>query len=169
VETDTFGGSRIVLGEFELADRVHEINLKRRNWRGGGAAVFDEGAAAVCGGSMGPTTKLRRWGTLDLRRWRGVRGAGAALIEGGVDLLLIETCQIYCSEDCDHWRARCDAQSWQAAAGGGASYAARNRNDVAGHGDWRGADRVRTFRCRHPRVELRDRPKEMNDAVVIWH
>jgi len=28
VETDTFGGSRIVLGEFELADRVHEINLK---------------------------------------------------------------------------------------------------------------------------------------------
>src|SRR5258708_11215399 len=28
VETDTFGGSRIVLGEFELADKVHEINLR---------------------------------------------------------------------------------------------------------------------------------------------
>jgi 5-methyltetrahydrofolate--homocysteine methyltransferase len=28
VETNTFGGSRIVLGEFDLADRVHEINVK---------------------------------------------------------------------------------------------------------------------------------------------
>src|ERR1700688_1840552 len=28
VETDTFGGSRIVLGEFDLADRVREINVK---------------------------------------------------------------------------------------------------------------------------------------------
>src|SRR5260370_8064503 len=28
VETDTFGGSRIVLGEFELADKVREINVK---------------------------------------------------------------------------------------------------------------------------------------------
>jgi len=28
VETNTFGGSRIVLGEFNLADRTHEINVK---------------------------------------------------------------------------------------------------------------------------------------------
>ena len=28
VETNTFGGSRIVLGEFELADKVHEINKR---------------------------------------------------------------------------------------------------------------------------------------------
>src|SRR5436853_1780917 len=28
VETDTFGGTSIVLSEFDLADRVHEINLK---------------------------------------------------------------------------------------------------------------------------------------------
>src|SRR5215470_13391056 len=27
VETDTFGGSRTVLAEFDLADRVHEINV----------------------------------------------------------------------------------------------------------------------------------------------
>ena len=28
VETNTFGGSRIVLAEFELPDKVHEINVK---------------------------------------------------------------------------------------------------------------------------------------------
>src|ERR1700730_9849535 len=28
VETNTFGGSRIVLAEFDLADKVHEINVK---------------------------------------------------------------------------------------------------------------------------------------------
>src|ERR1700675_681599 len=28
VETNTFGGSGIVLGEFDLRDRVHEINVK---------------------------------------------------------------------------------------------------------------------------------------------
>ena len=31
VETNTFGGSGIVLGEFDLRDRVHEINLRPRN------------------------------------------------------------------------------------------------------------------------------------------
>src|SRR4051812_12952378 len=28
VETNTFGGTRIVLGEFDLADKVHEINKR---------------------------------------------------------------------------------------------------------------------------------------------
>ena len=29
VETNTFGGSSIVLGEFDLADRMHEINVAK--------------------------------------------------------------------------------------------------------------------------------------------
>src|SRR5262245_19519233 len=28
VETNTFGGNRLVLGEFDLVERAHEINLK---------------------------------------------------------------------------------------------------------------------------------------------
>src|SRR3982074_2789141 len=40
VETDTFGGSRIVLAEFDLADRVREINVKA-------AQLAPEGAQTV--------------------------------------------------------------------------------------------------------------------------
>ncbi len=45
VETDTFQGSRIVLGEFDLGDRAHEINVKARATRPRSrAAILDEGS-----------------------------------------------------------------------------------------------------------------------------
>src|SRR5579864_4853845 len=59
VETDTFGGTSIVLGEFGLADRVREINLAAVKLAKDVAQQFSPKARRrFVAGSMGPTTKL---------------------------------------------------------------------------------------------------------------
>jgi 5-methyltetrahydrofolate--homocysteine methyltransferase len=95
VETDTFGGSRIVLGEFELADRVHEINVKAAQLAREVAQQFStKERPRFVAGSMGPTTKLPSLGHIGFEAMAAAyEEQAAALIEGGVDLLLIETCQ----------------------------------------------------------------------------
>jgi len=88
VETDTFGAFAPVLAEYGLADRTHELNLK-------GARIAREVADGYGGwvaGSIGPGTKFPSLGQIrftDLRDAYEVQAA--ALIEGGVDLLIVET------------------------------------------------------------------------------
>src|SRR5271155_1629162 len=95
VETNTFGGSRIVLTEFELPDRVREINVKAAQLAREVAEQFStKERPRFVAGSMGATTKVPSLGDI----WFEAMAAAyeeqaAALIEGGVDLLLIETCQ----------------------------------------------------------------------------
>jgi len=95
VETDTFGGSRIVLGEFELADRVREINVKAAQLAREVAQQFStKDRPRFVAGSMGPTTKLPSLGHIGFETMAAAyEEQAAALIEGGVDVLLIETCQ----------------------------------------------------------------------------
>jgi 5-methyltetrahydrofolate--homocysteine methyltransferase len=95
VETDTFGGSRIVLSEFDLADRVHEINVKAAQLARQVAQEFStKDRPRFVAGSMGPTTKLPSLGHIGFDAMAAAyEEQAAALIEGGVDLLLIETCQ----------------------------------------------------------------------------
>src|ERR1700704_7166726 len=58
VETDTFGGSRIVLAEFDLADRVREINVKAAQLAREGAQQFlTNGKPRVLGGGGGAAHK----------------------------------------------------------------------------------------------------------------
>ena len=95
VETNTFGGSRIVLSEFDLADRVREINIRAAQLAREVAQQFStKDKPRFVAGSMGPTTKLPSLGHI---RFEAMVAAyeeqAAALIEGGVDVLLIETCQ----------------------------------------------------------------------------
>jgi 5-methyltetrahydrofolate--homocysteine methyltransferase len=95
VETDTFGGSRIVLHEFELGDRVREINVTAAQLAREVAQQFStKDRPRFVAGSMGPTTKLPSLGHIGFEAMAAAyEEQAAALIEGGVDVLLIETCQ----------------------------------------------------------------------------
>jgi 5-methyltetrahydrofolate--homocysteine methyltransferase len=95
VETNTFGGSSIVLGEFELRDRVREINVKAAQLAKEVAQQFStKDKPRFVAGSMGPTTKLPSLGHVGFDAMvEAYEEQAAALIEGGVDVLLIETAQ----------------------------------------------------------------------------
>ena len=95
IETDTFGGTALVLAEYDLADRAYELNRK--------AAAIARKAAdnystpekpRFVAGSIGPGTKLPTLGHVDFDTLKTayieqVEG----LYDGGVDLMLVETCQ----------------------------------------------------------------------------
>ncbi|MFZ0808493.1 MAG: methionine synthase, partial [Candidatus Sulfotelmatobacter sp.] len=95
IETDTFGGSRIVLTEFELPDRVREINVKAAQIAREVAQQFStKDKPRFVAGSIGPSTKLPSLGHIGFDEMvAAFEEQAAALIEGGVDLLLVETAQ----------------------------------------------------------------------------
>ena len=95
IETNTFGASSIVLDEYSIANKAYEINKN--------AAIIAKKAAAkystidkprFVAGSIGPTTKLPTLGHIDFDELKeSYKEQIYGLIDGGVDLLLIETCQ----------------------------------------------------------------------------
>ncbi|MGA3052568.1 MAG: methionine synthase [Candidatus Korobacteraceae bacterium] len=95
VETDTFGATRVVLAEYDLQDKVHEINLAAAKLAREVAVSFSSnGRQRFVAGSIGPTTKLPSLGHISFDDMAASYTEQAvALIEGGVDVLLLETCQ----------------------------------------------------------------------------
>src|SRR5215469_4436294 len=95
VETNTFGGTGVVLGEFDLRDRVREINVAAAKLAREVAQQFSTPShPRFVAGSMGPTTKLPSLGHISFDEMVAAYEEQAlALIEGGVDVLLIETAQ----------------------------------------------------------------------------
>jgi 5-methyltetrahydrofolate--homocysteine methyltransferase len=95
VETNTFGGTRIVLGEFDLRDRVREINVKAAQLARDVAQQFStKDKPRFVAGSLGPTTKLPSLGQIGFDAMvAAYEEQAAALIDGGVDVLLVETAQ----------------------------------------------------------------------------
>ncbi|HUC18562.1 MAG TPA: methionine synthase [Acetobacteraceae bacterium] len=94
VETNTFGGSPITLGEFGLADRTREINRIGAELAREAAEQFTDSRPRYVIGSVGPGTKLPSLGHIaydPLEEALALQCTG--LIEGGVDAILIETCQ----------------------------------------------------------------------------
>ncbi|MHB8663012.1 MAG: methionine synthase [Acidimicrobiales bacterium] len=91
VETDSFGTLPWVLNEYSLGERTLELATAS-------ARIAREVASGYPGrwvaGSLGPGTKLVSLGQIDFVTLRdGYELAAKGLLEGGVDLLLIETCQ----------------------------------------------------------------------------
>jgi len=95
VETNTFGATRIVLGEFGLQDRVAEINLTAVKLAKEVAQQFSTSTRPrFVAGSIGPTTKLPSLGHISFDDMvAAYEEQASALIEGGVDVLLVETAQ----------------------------------------------------------------------------
>ena len=94
VETNSFGGSPVTLAEFGLADRAYEINKRSGEIAREAAEEFSDGRHRYVLGSIGPGTKLPSLGNIaydDLEDALAEQSRG--LIAGGVDAILIETCQ----------------------------------------------------------------------------
>ena len=94
IETATFGSFSTVLNEYGIADRAHEVTLAAARIAREVANSFEaDGRPRFVAGSVGPGTKLPSLGHISFVELRNTYEEHArALIEGGVDLLLIETC-----------------------------------------------------------------------------
>jgi homocysteine S-methyltransferase len=89
IETNTFGANSFRLARHSLADRVHEINLSGARLAKEAAKSFDVWVA----GSVGPLgVRIEPLGKTSFEEARvAFRDQIAALVEGGVDLLMLET------------------------------------------------------------------------------
>lgn len=95
VETNSFGSTRVVLDEYELGDQTHELNFAAARLAKDVAAQFSTSEKPrFVAGSIGPTTKLPSLAHIGYDAMAAMyREQAGALIEGGVDVLLIETSQ----------------------------------------------------------------------------
>jgi methionine synthase I (cobalamin-dependent)/5,10-methylenetetrahydrofolate reductase len=95
IETNTFGGNSFRLARYGLADKVHEINLRGAQLAREAADAFNLKIAAsvLVAGSVGPLgIRIEPLGRTSREEARAsFREQIAALIEGGVDLLILET------------------------------------------------------------------------------
>lgn len=95
VETDTFGGSPIVLAEFGLADRAYELNKRAAEIARQVADDWSKnGQQRYVSGSIGPTTKLPSLGHISFDEMcHAYYVQVSGLVDGGVDCLQFETGQ----------------------------------------------------------------------------
>jgi len=95
IETNSFGGGEVVLAEFGIAEKAYDVNFRAAKLAKDLALQYSSANhPRFVAGSIGPGTKLPtlghiRFDELKTSYDRQVEG----LIDGGVDLFIIETCQ----------------------------------------------------------------------------
>src|SRR5262245_50533283 len=95
IETNSFNGTPVDFEEYGIGDQAYEMNVKAARLAKRVASDFATGnRPRWVAGSMGPGRKLPTLGHISFTNLRAayaeqVRG----LIDGGVDLLIVETCQ----------------------------------------------------------------------------
>ncbi|MBN1449364.1 MAG: homocysteine S-methyltransferase family protein [Bacteroidetes bacterium] len=95
IETNTFGATSIVLAEYDIAHMARELNRRAAQIARRMADAYSTAEQPrFVAGSIGPTTKLPSLGHISFDALRDsyieqVEG----LIEGGTDILCVETCQ----------------------------------------------------------------------------
>ncbi len=95
IQTNSFGGSPITLGEFGIADRAFELNrLSAELARETVAEFAHDGRTRFVFGSVGPGTRLPTLGHIAYQPLEDALAVQCdGLVAGGVDAILIETCQ----------------------------------------------------------------------------
>src|SRR5215475_3736954 len=95
IQTNSFGGSPVTLGEFGIGSEAYRLNkLAGELAREAIAEVAHDGRTRFVLGSLGPGTRLPTLGHIpyqDLEDALAIQCAG--LVAGGADAILIETCQ----------------------------------------------------------------------------
>src|SRR5919106_4064006 len=91
IETNTFGANRMKLRSFGLGDQVREINLAGA--RLAREAVRKSGQDAYVAGAIGPLgVRIEPWGKTGVDEAEAMfRDQAQALLDGGVDLFVLET------------------------------------------------------------------------------
>ena len=96
VETDSFGGTPLVLGEYGLQADAHDLNHRAAALaRQAADELSSSGKPRFVAGSMGPTTKAITvtGGVTFQGLFDSYYVQAKGLVDGGVDLLFVETCQ----------------------------------------------------------------------------
>jgi 5-methyltetrahydrofolate--homocysteine methyltransferase len=96
IETNSFGSAPLVLAEYGLGDRAREISRRAAELaRQAADEISKSSKPRFVAGSMGPTTKAISvtGGVTFSELHRNYLEQARGLIEGGADLLLLETCQ----------------------------------------------------------------------------
>jgi 5-methyltetrahydrofolate--homocysteine methyltransferase len=96
VETNSFGSTRLVLAEYNLQDRAYDLNFTAAKLARQAADEYSKpGRPRFVAASIGPTTKAITvtGGVTFPELVTNFYDQAKALLEGGADILLFETCQ----------------------------------------------------------------------------
>src|SRR4026209_2300277 len=95
VETNSFNGTPVDFAEYDIADKAYDMNVLAAQLAKRVAADYStKDKPRWVAGSMGPGRKLPTLGHISFKELRDAYAVQArGLLDGGVDLLIVETCQ----------------------------------------------------------------------------